>query len=216
MADVVYIRKIIATELAKCKKDPIHFMKRYCIIQHPTKGKVPFNLYGFQADTLNDIMDHKFNIILKSRQLGISTLMAGYSLWLMLFQSDQNVLVIATKQEVARNLVTKVRIMHDNLPKWLKTLAAAVEHNKLSLTYANGSQIKATSASEDAGRSEALSLLILDEAAFINNIDEIWKAAQSTLSTGGSCVSLSTPNGASNWFYNVWDASATGKNKRSG
>lgn len=206
------IRKIITEELARCKTDPVHFMKKYCMIQHPTRGKINFHLYDFQEDTLSEINDNRFSVILKSRQLGISTLMAGYALWSMLFHKDQNILVIATKQEVARNLVTKVRIMHDHLPSWLKKLASAVEDNKLSLAYSNGSRIKATSASSDAGRSEALSFLIIDEAAFIKDIDEIWKAAQSTLSTGGKCVALSTPNGVGNWFHQIWDDSETGKN----
>ena len=144
-------------------------------------------------------MKHDYNIVLKARQLGLSTLTAGYSLWMMLFHEDKNILVIATKQEVAKNLVTKVRVMHKELPKWLKQGCA--EDNKLSLRYNNGSQIKAISSTGEAGRSEALSLLIIDEAAFIKNIDEIWTAAQSTLSTGGKCIALSTPNGMGCLLY---------------
>jgi phage FluMu gp28-like protein len=121
---------------------------------------------------------------------------------LMLFHEDKNILVIATKQEVAKNLVTKVRFMHDNLPSWLK--GQTEEDNKLSLRLRNGSQIKATSAAGDAGRSEALSMLIIDEAAFINNVEEIWTSAQSTLSTGGGAIVLSTPNGVGNWFHKIW------------
>ena len=79
-----------------------------------------------------------------------------------------------------------------------------MEDNKLSLRLQNGSQIKAIASSADAGRSEALSLLIFDEAAFIDDIDEIWVAAQSTLSTGGACIALSTPNGVGNWFHKIW------------
>ena len=120
----------------------------------------------------------------------------------MLFNQDFNVLVIATKQEVAKNLVTKVRVMNDFLPAWLKQ--TTVEDNKLSLRYSNGSQIKATSSSGDAGRSEALSLLVFDEAAFIDNIEDIWISAQSTLSTGGNAIILSTPNGVGNFFHKTW------------
>ena len=120
---------------------------------------------------LRDFRDHDYNVILKSRQLGISTLSAGYALWIMTFFGDKNILVIATKQEVAKNLVTKVRVMHANLPSWLKQ--RCVEDNKLNLRYMNGSQIKAVSSGPEAARSEALSLLILDEAAFIDKIDDI-------------------------------------------
>ena len=114
------LKQIIKEEYKKCAVEPTHFMRKYCVIQHPTKGKMYFNLYPFQEDTLNSMKDNRYNIILKSRQLGISTLSAGYILWNMLFKQDFNVLVIATTQDVAKNLVTKVRVMHDNLPSWLK------------------------------------------------------------------------------------------------
>jgi len=93
--------------------------------------------------------------------------------------------------------------MYENLPSWLKINAA--ENNKLNLRLNNGSQIKATSAASDAGRSEAVSLLIIDEAAFIDNIGEIWASAQQTLATGGGCIALSTPYGTGNWFHKTWE-----------
>jgi hypothetical protein len=196
------LKEIIAEEYKKCAVDPIHFMKKYCMIQHPVRGKIPFHLFPFQEKTLTQFNGNRFNIVLKSRQTGISTLSAGFALWKMIFNTDFNVLVIATKQDVAKNLVTKVRVMHELLPSWLK--GGSMEDNKLSLRLHNGSQIKAIASSPDAGRSEALSLLIFDEAAFIDDIDEIWVAAQSTLSTGGSCIALSTPNGVGNWFHQTW------------
>ena len=204
------IREGIKQEYVKCALDPVYFMKEYCYIQHPVKGKMKFNLYPFQEKTLGALKDHDYNIILKARQLGISTLSAGYSLWLMNFHLDKNILVIATKQEVAKNLVTKVRVMHKELPNWLKQ--ACVEDNKLSLRYKNRSLIKAISSTGEAGRSEALSLLIIDEAAFIKNIDEIWGASQQTLATGCKCIALSTPNGMGNWFHKTWSAAETGEN----
>ena len=196
------IKEVIKQEYIKCAQDPAYFMKKYCMIQHPIRGKIPFDLYDFQEKSVREFKDHRFNIILKSRQLGISTLTAGYSLWMMTFFQDKNILVIATKQEVAKNLVTKVRVMHANLPSWLRQ--PCVEDNKLNLRYRNGSQIKAVSSGPEAARSEALSLLILDEAAFIDKIDEIWTASQQTLTTGGSCIALSTPNGVGNWFHRTW------------
>ena len=196
------IKEVIKKEYIKCAQDPAYFMKKYCMIQHPIRGKIPFELYDFQEKSVNEFHQNRFNVILKARQLGISTLTAGYSLWMMTFHQDKNILVIATKQEVAKNLVTKVRVMHANLPSWLKQ--RCVEDNKLNLRYMNGSQIKAVSSGPEAARSEALSLLILDEAAFIDKIDEIWTAAQQTLTTGGSCIALSTPNGVGNWFHKTW------------
>ena len=203
------IKEVIKQEYIKCAQDPVYFLKKYCMIQHPIKGKIPFSLYPFQEETVNDIKNNRFNIILKARQLGISTLTAGYSLWLMTFFQDKNILVIATKQDTAKNLVTKVRVMHANLPSWLKQ--KCVEDNKLNLRYVNGSQIKASASGPEAARSEALSLLILDEAAFIDKIDDIWTASQQTLTTGGSCIALSTPNGVGNWFHQTWIQAEEGR-----
>ena len=203
------LKDVIKKEYVKCAQDPAYFMKKYCMIQHPIRGKIPFELYNFQDKVVNEFQEHRMNVILKARQLGISTLTAGYSLWMMTFQQDKNILVIATKQEVAKNLVTKVRVMHANLPSWLKQ--RCVEDNKLNLRYRNGSQIKAVSSGPEAARSEALSLLILDEAAFIDKIDDIWTAAQSTLTTGGQCIALSTPNGVGNWFHKTWVEAEEGR-----
>ena len=177
------IKKIIAQEYLKCAKDPAYFMRKYCYIQHPTRGRILFNLYPFQDKILHLFKDNQYNIVLKSRQLGISTLSAAYSLWLMIFHKDKNVLALATTQATARNLVTKVIFMYDQLPKWLRL--PSVEKNKLSLRLKNGSRIAAKSSNADAARSEAVSLLLIDEAAFIDNIDETFTAAQQTLATGG-------------------------------
>ena len=102
------LKEMIREEYIKCAKDPVYFFKKYCYIQHPHRGKILFNLYPFQEDLMTDFNDNRFNVILKSRQLGISTLSAGYSLWLMLFHEDKNILVIATKQEVAKTLLQKL------------------------------------------------------------------------------------------------------------
>ena len=205
------IKQIIRQEYLNCASDPAHFMRKYCNIQHPQRGRVIFNLYPFQGKVLNLWKDNPYSIILKSRQLGISTLAAGYSLWLMLFHKDKNVLCLATKQETAKNMVTKVKFMYENLPSWLKVNAE--ENNKLTLRLTNGSQIKAVSAAGDAGRSEAVSLLIIDEAAFIDNIGEIWASAQQTLATGGGAIVLSTPYGTGNWFHQTWVKAEANENQ---
>lgn len=204
------IKNIIAQEYIKCAKDPAYFMRKYCYIQHPTRGRILFNLYPFQEKVLHLFRDNQFLITLKSRQLGISTLAAGYSLWLMIFHKDKNVLALATTQATARNLVSKVQFMYEQLPKWLRL--HAVEKNKLSLRLKNGSKIQAKSSNSDAARSEAVSLLLIDEAAFIDNIEETFTAAQQTLATGGQCMALSTPNGIGNWFHSTYAKAETGEN----
>ena len=211
MADQLDLKSIVKREYMKCALDPEYFLRKYCYIQVPNKGRILFDLYDYQKDALQAFQDHRYNIVLKGRQIGVSTLIAGYSLWRLLFHTDENILVIAIKQDVAKNIITKVKFMHNLLPVWLR--GTMVEDNKLSVRFTNGSQMKAEATSPEAGRSETLSLLILDEAAFIADASDIWTAAQSTLSTsGGSCVLLSTPNGMGNFFHKTWIDSEAGEN----
>jgi hypothetical protein len=206
------IKDIIKKEYVKCATDPVHFFRKYCYISHPTKGRVLFHLYPFQEEVLHAFRTHDYNIVNKSRQLGISTLCAGYALWLMLFHKDKAILCIATKQITAQNMVEKVQFMYNNLPTWLKGNKKPVSQNKTSLKLHNGSFIQATSAASDAGRSFAVSWLIIDEAAFIEGIDRIYTAIIPTLATGGGCVALSSPNGVGNWFHKTWEKAEIGKN----
>jgi hypothetical protein len=183
------LREIIKAEYKKCIENPIYFMKKYVKIQHPIRGTITFDLFDFQEDALRDLTVNDFNIILKSRQMGISTLVAAYSLWLMIFHSDKNIMCLSITQDTSKEIVTRVRFANDNLPAWLKV--QCVEDNRLSLRLKNGSQIKASSSAGTAGRSAAVSLLVLDECAFIDDIEKIWLSSQYTLSTGGKAVLLS-------------------------
>lgn len=167
MSNEKSLREIIKEEYKKCLENPIYFMKKYVKIQHPNRGTIPFNLFPFQEKTLQSLINEDFNIILKSRQLGITTLTSAYSLWLMIFHSDKNILCISITQETAKEIVTRVRFANDNLPSWLKV--QCVEDNRLSLRLKNGSQIKAVSSAGTAGRASALSLLIIDECLTFNN-----------------------------------------------
>lgn len=210
MAQQPNLRDIIREETKRCMADPIYFMRKYVKIQHPHRGTIPFDLFPFQEDTLGKFHDYRYLLILKSRQLGITTLVSAYALWMMIFHSDKSILIISIKQEVSKEIITKVRFANDHLPSWLKV--QAVEDNRLSLRLKNGSNIQATSSSTDAGRSKALSLLVLDEAAFIDSAEDIWTSAYNTLSTGGRAIILSTPNGVGNWFHRMWVEAEKKKN----
>ena len=127
------LKDIIKKEYMKCALDCEYFLKKYSYIQVPNKGRQLFDLYDYQTETLNAFHDHRYNIVLKGRQIGISTLIAGYSLWRMLFKKDEQILVIAIKQEVAKNLVTKVKFMHSLLPVLNDVLSRArVDHTSLN------------------------------------------------------------------------------------
>jgi len=201
----------IVKEVVKAGKDPIHFITNYCKISHPQRGIIPFKAYNFQEDLLKDFNDYRFNVILKARQLGISTVTAAYTVWLMLFHRDKNILVVATKLQTATNLVRKVKKIMKTLPEWMRISNISID-NRTSFELSNGSQIKASSTSSDVGRSEALSLLIVDEAAHVEKLEDLWAALYPTLSTGGRCIALSTPNGVGNWFHKTCVEAESGTN----
>ena len=204
-------KKEIYREILKCGKDPAYFINNYARISHPQKGLIPFKTYDFQTQLLEDFSNYRFNIILKARQLGISTITGAYVVWLMLFHRDKNILVIATKFGTASNLVKKVKHILKNVPEFLQIAEITID-NRSSFELSNGSQIKASSTSGDAGRSEALSLLVVDEAAHVEGLKELWTGLYPTLSTGGRCIALSTPNGVGNWFHKTYTEAQQGIN----
>ena len=205
-------KKELVRELVKCGKDPVYFIDNYCKIAHPQRGQIPFKTWGFQKDLLQKFNDYRNNVILKSRQMGISTITAAYVSWMLLFHRDKNVLVIATKFSTAANLVKKVKAMIKLLPPWFDQLASIAIDNRSSFVLSNGSEIKASSTSSDAGRSEALSLLVIDEAAHIEGFSDLWTALQPTMAAGGRCIALSSPNGVGNWFHKTYVSSQAGEN----
>jgi hypothetical protein len=199
-------------EIIRCGKDPVYFINKYVRIQHPVRGLIPFRLFDYQEQLVRDYQEHRFNVILKGRQIGISETSAAYITWLMLFHRNKNVLVMATKADTAKNIVKKVRVAMKKLPSWLQ-ISEITTDNRLSLELANGSQVKAIASSEDAGRSEALSLLVIDEAAFVKNLEELWTGLLPTVTAGGNIIVLSTPNGTGNLFHKVYTDAETGRNE---
>ena len=145
-------KKEIVKEIVKCGKDSSYFINNYARISHPMRGLIPFRTYTYQDDLLEDFNDYRFNVILKARQLGISTITAAYIVWMILFYRDKNVLVIATKFQTAANLVKKVKAIMINVPPWLKIADIKID-NRASFVLSNGSEVKAASTSGDAGRS---------------------------------------------------------------
>jgi len=189
-------------EYLRSAANPAHFLNNYCFIQDPVKGRIPFLLFPFQKATLKHFLLSIFNIVLKPRQMGLSWLTALFALWFAMFRPDQTVEIISIKEKTAQRFMDKIKYTYKHLPPWLK---GEIEHeNTLELIFKNNSRIMSVPTSEDAGRSEGLSLLIVDEAAFVRWIEKIWSAAFPTLSTGGMAILISTANGLGNFFANKW------------
>jgi len=203
MSEFKQIQETITRERVRCFKDPIYFFSRYVKIpDRVSKSAINFELFDFQEKVLKQFQEQDYNIVLKSRQMGLSTLAAGYILHSMIFEPNTSCIIIANKQSTSKNLINTIKYMNDHLPSWLKF--PADNNNELSLKLKNNSYVKAVSSKSDSGRSEAISILVFDEAAFMPHAEKIWASAQQTLATGGKAIIISTPNGVGNWYHKTW------------
>lgn len=197
-------------QLAIIKKiyNDLFLFATYVFVVHPIRGKVQFALYPYQIRVLWYFLTKRFNIILKFRQAGITELISLYCLWLAMFHPNKNIVIISIKDRVAKKVLRKIKYMYKSLPDWLQVEIVngrRGEHGTAQeMEFSNGSIITSVPTTEDAGRSEAVSLLVIDEAAIVRWANEIWAAAFPTLSTGGSAIVNSTPYGVGNWFHKSW------------
>lgn len=200
--------------LARVTKDVFYFSS-FVFVIHPIRGKVQFNLYPYQKSVLYNFIKERFNIILKFRQAGITELISLYCLWLTMYHPNKKVNIISIKDTTAKKVLKKIKFMYKNLPWYLQTPiinGRAGEYGSSSMIeFSNGSFIESIPTSSEAGRSESLSLLVIDEAAIVRWASQIWASALPTISTGGSAIINSTPFGLSNWYHSTWvDAIAGG------
>lgn len=195
-------------EIRRCGSDPVYFINKYVKIS----STEAFKTFPYQDECIKSYLEHRFTIVNKSRQLGLSTVSAAFSLWLALFRRDQCIVVIATKLDIAKNFIAKVKFMFDSLPSWLVLPAVEGESVKY-LKFSNNSQIIAIPTSADAGRSYAITFLVIDEAAHIENFEELWTGLLPTLSaTKGKAVLISSPLGVGSLFHRIWVGASENKN----
>lgn len=212
MAKTIHIEKKGLTReeldiLAKIYND-VFIFANYIYVIHPIQGKTKFNLYPYQIKTLWYFITKRFNIVLKFRQAGLTELISMYALWLAMFHPNKTVVIISIKDRVAKKVLRKIKYMYKNLPEFMKVSIVNGRSSELGtsteMIFSNGSTISSIPTTEDAGRSEAVSLLVIDEAAIVRWANQIWAAAFPTLSTGGSAIVNSTPYGIGNWYHKQW------------
>lgn len=201
----------IVNEFSKCASDPVYWISKYIKVIHPVFGMVPFNLYPFQKTIIDDIQNHRFNILRKFRQAGCTTIACAYALWFIIFHGHKTVAILSKGEREATEFLERVIVMYDELPPMFQVPIR--EKNKHTLRLSNGSVMRSRASGKQSGRSIAGSLLILDEAAFIEHIDTIWAAVYPIISTGGSVFALSTVNGVGNWFHTKYTEAVEGLNQ---
>ena len=200
-------------EWVKCKQDPIYFATNYIKIISLDEGLVPFNMYDFQKDILRDFHNNRFNIAKLPRQTGKSTTVVAYLLYYAIFYDSVNIGILANKASTARELLGRLQLAYENLPKWMQH--GILVWNKGNVELENGSKILAASTSASAVRGMSFNILFLDEFAFVPNhvAEQFFASVYPTITSGKSTkvIIISTPNGM-NHFYKMWEDARNGKN----
>jgi len=201
-------------EFIKCKEDPVYFARNYIKIVSIDEGLVPFNMYPFQEKLIQNFHDNRFNICKMPRQTGKSTTCVSYLLHYAVFNDNVNVAILANKASTAQDLLGRLQLAYENLPKWMQQ--GIVSWNKRSLELENGSKISANSTSSSAVRGGSYNVIFLDEFAFIPNhiADDFFASVYPTISSGQSSkvIIVSTPRGM-NHFYRMWHDAEKNKNE---
>ena len=201
-------------EFLRCKEDPVYFARNYIKIVSLDEGLVPFDMYKFQEKLIQNFHDNRFNICKMPRQTGKSTTCVSYLLHYAVFNDNVNIAILANKASTARDLLGRLQLAYENLPKWMQQ--GIISWNKGSLELENGSKISANSTSSSAVRGGSYNVIFLDEFAFIPNhiADDFFASVYPTISSGQSTkvIIVSTPRGM-NHFYRMWHDAEKGKNE---
>ena len=192
-------------EFSLCMKDPIYFIKSYIKIVSLDEGLVPFDLYDFQKEMVGTFHNNRFTICKLPRQSGKSTTIISYLLHYVLFNDSVNVAILANKAATARDLLGRLQLAYEHLPKWLQQ--GVMSWNKGSLELENGSKILASSTSASAVRGGSYNIIFLDEFAYVpsNVAEQFFSSVYPTISSGKTTkvMIVSTPHGM-NMFYKLW------------
>jgi hypothetical protein len=200
-------------EYKKCMKDPAYFARKYCKVINLDKGLVPFDLYPYQEKMFAQFVQNRFNIVLACRQSGKSVSASIYILWYAVFQADKTIAILANKGSTAREMLARITLALENLTFFLQPGCKAL--NKGSISFSNNSRIVAAATSGNSIRGMSISLLYLDEFAFVPDADTFYTSTYPVISSGkkSQVIMTSTINGVGNLFYRLWQGAVQGANE---
>jgi len=201
----------LVQEYIKCKEDVVYFVTKYMKIININKGLINFIPYPYQENMLKTMAGERYTVIATARQAGKSTTTCGFILWYIIFHADKTVALLANKGETAREILGRIQLAYQHLPKWLQQ--GVKEFNKGSFELENNSRVIAAATSSNNIRGFSINLLFIDEAAFIENWNEFFTSVYPTISSGteSKIILVSTPNGL-NHFYQIWQNAAEKRN----
>ena len=196
------------SQLKKASKNLLYFAENFFYIVSLDEGRQKIKLHSPQKRSLRRMRDNRFFILLASRQIGKTTMMTIYALWVACFNQDQRILIVANKEGTAIEIMQRIRMAYEELPNWLKP--GVKEYGKTSVTLANGTRIGISTTTGTAARGQSVNCLILDELAFIEPhlVEEFWKSVYPIISSSkkSKIFIASTANGTGNLFYRLYDA----------
>ena len=198
--------------IKRCQESSIWWMRNFVRIKHPGAGIIKFDPFSYQKRAIKAFRQHRFNIFKKTRQVGASKVAGIFALWYGMFSPNKTILIVSRTDADAINfLAENVKIPFKNLPEWMQNawLPRGSKDNEHSLELSNGTKIRSLTSHPDVLRSNAASFNIIDESAFIQDMDSMWTAGWPTLTHGGSACVISTTSGVGGWYWNTWtDAEA--------
>jgi len=203
-------------EYARCVKDTPYALKTYLQTYDNTQSRyVPLELFPDQEHLINDYDSFEENIALKYRQAGVSTVTSAWVSKRLVTASKtkpEKILIIANKLDTSMEMANKVRAFVDQWPGWFGVGFSQEKNSQRHFKLTNGCEVKAVATSKDALRGYTPTILIFDEAAFIDADDDFWSACMASLSTGGKVIVISTPNGFDAIYYAIYDQALRGMN----
>jgi hypothetical protein len=200
-------------EFKKCKDSAVYFAENYCQVIHVDRGLVPFKLYDYQKEMYDHFDNNRFTIVLACRQSGKSISVVAYLLWYALFNTEKTVGILANKGDTAREMLSRITLMLENIPFFLQPGCKAL--NKGSIEFANNSRILSAATSGSSIRGKSLNIIYLDEFAFVENATEFYTSTYPVISSGRSTkvIITSTANGIGNMYHKLYEGAVQGTNE---
>jgi len=190
-----------------------YFCWNYCHIKHPDRGRIKFELFDSQVDSVNLWIRSRYSLMLKARQLGFSTLVAVYAFWLAFFYEDRVVIMLSRTEREAIKLLQKSKYVYRFLPEWMKFRGPPMNATQTKMEFSNESYIESMPSASDPARGESVYLAIIDELAYLPNSEEAWASIEPIADVGGRIIALSTANGEGNLFHQLWVGAETKNNR---
>jgi hypothetical protein len=201
--------------IKRCQSSPSFFIENFCMVKHPKAGIIPFKLFSYQKSSIKDFLSYRFNIYRKCRQSGISTIAGAFALWYTMFFPHKTVLIVSKRDTDAKAFLKKnVKLVYDNLPSLFRKIWGNPPpiYSEHVIEYPNKSHITSLTSSPDTMRSYSSSLNIIDEAAHMPFMEEMWSGAAPTISHGGNVIVISTSFGVGNWYHTTWEDAIAQRN----